>query len=85
MLSRVLGHHIDTSIFLKPRGTHEGSQCRKYIDRVGRKYRAVLSFPVLAEYFSVVLGLQSYEDRHDFLDKIDKIIRVRKMELYSAR
>ena len=61
-------HHIDTSILMEPDTTEDGRACRKYLQRVGQKYRGQLSLPVLGELMLALLKPISYNDRHDFIE-----------------
>ncbi len=78
-------HHIDTSIILEPRRTEDGSYCTKYLQKVGYNYKGILSMPVLSELFLLVLRIENYEERHNFLDAIGHTIKVRDMKLYSPK
>ncbi|MBI4170463.1 MAG: hypothetical protein HY514_02125 [Candidatus Aenigmarchaeota archaeon] len=46
-------HHIDTSVLLEPHTTENGRWCKKYLQRIGSKYRGVVSAPVLSELMIV--------------------------------
>lgn len=77
-------HHIDTSVFLESQTTEDGRYCRKYLQKVGRNYEGVVSFPVLSELFIVLLNLD-YVESHDTLDSFNHTFRVRKIGLYSPK
>ena len=79
-------HHIDTSILMEPVTTEDGRACRKYLQRVGQKYRGQLSLPVLGELMLALLKPISYNDRHDFIEWLIHTKRVRKIaEFVPAR
>ncbi|MBI2579164.1 MAG: PIN domain-containing protein [Candidatus Aenigmarchaeota archaeon] len=78
-------HHIDTSVFLEPQTTEDGRYCRKYIQKVGRNYEGVVSFPVLSEIFASVLKLDDYKELHDTFDTFVHTFRIRKIGFYSPR
>lgn len=78
-------HHIDTSIFLEPQTTEDGRYCRRYLQRVGRNFEGVVSFPVLSEVFATILRIKNYENRHNALDTFDNTFRIRKILFYSPK
>ena len=55
-------HHIDTSVILENPKTINGRFCTKYLQRVGYKYRGVLSLPVLGELFLRIILLKNDSD-----------------------
>ena len=59
--------------------TEYGRACRKYLQRVGQKYRGQLSLPVLRELMLALLKPMSYNDRHDFIEWLIHTKRVRKI------
>ena len=44
-------HHIDTSVFLEPENTENGRYCKRYLQKVGYKYKGKLyhEFPASIE------------------------------------
>jgi hypothetical protein len=46
-------HHIDTNIFIEAdKETKLGDACASYLNRIGYKYRGIISLSVLGELFS---------------------------------
>ena len=78
-------HHIDTSVLLEPISTEDGRFCRRYLQKLGYNYRAVVSFPVLSEVMAIMLEMETFEKRYDLLETIVNLIHVRQIELYSPK
>jgi predicted nucleic acid-binding protein len=78
-------HHIDTSIVLEPTRTVDGINCRKHLQKVGYKYHGMFSIPVLGELLLSIARLGNYNEKHDSMDAILQLIKVRNIEFYSPR
>jgi len=68
-------HHIDTNVIVEAlKDTKLGNICPGYLNRVGYKYRGVLSSSVLGEFLLHVLkDIKESEERKFMLNFIDKI------------
>ncbi len=78
-------HHIDTDIILEPENTENGRYCKRYLNKLGYKYRGVLSLPTLGEIFLNILSLKTPREKYVTLDIIDSLIILRKIEFYTPR
>ncbi|MBI2542774.1 MAG: hypothetical protein HYW24_01160 [Candidatus Aenigmarchaeota archaeon] len=78
-------HHIDTSVILEPENTEEGRACRRYLKRVGKKYRCVISLPVLGEILMDILSLETAREKYIALDLVDGIIAESEIAYYTPK
>ncbi len=76
-------HEIDTSVILEPDYTEDGRYCRRYLNLIGNKYRAVIPFPVMSEFLLAICALKSSKDRYDLLDGFTDLVSVKKAAFYS--
>lgn len=77
--------HIDASIILeillKGKFEHE---CKSFLNRVGYKYRGVLSVPVLGEVDKGIFKIESVVEREIARDFVDKLIMKRRISIFSS-
>lgn len=78
-------HHIDTSVILEPETTEEGRICRRYLKRVGKKYRGVISLPALGEILMDTLSLETIREKYIALDLVDGIIAESEIAYYTPK
>lgn len=77
-------HHIDTSVILEPETTKTGRDCKRYLNKVGYKYRAKFSLPMLGELFYDILELEDPNDRYTALDFINSLVDAKQIEFSSV-
>lgn len=78
-------HHINSDVILEPENTEEGRDCKRYLERVGKKYRGVISLPVLGEILMDILSLETVREKYIALDLVDSIIAERKITYYTQK
>jgi len=78
-------HQIDTDIILEPENTENGRYCKRYLNKVGYRYRGFLSFPVLSELFLKILKLETFDEKWDTLHLVDSLIKEKKILFYSQK
>ncbi len=74
-------HHIDTDIIIEAgKDTKLGNICIDYMNRIGYKYRGVISLSVLGEFLLVILrDMKKLEDKELILRAFDRTIKKQKI------
>lgn len=78
-------HFIDTAVFLEsldPRRPKQADICKKYLTRINKVYRGVISVPVLGEYTKVVIS-KPMGDSFDVFHFLVKYIKTTKVKIIT--
>ncbi len=69
-------HFIDTGIFVEAlKDTKLGNQCSDYLNRIGYKYRGVISLSVLGEYALITYrDIKDWEGRETMFSFVGRIV-----------
>ena len=80
-------HHIDTDILIEAlKETKLGNQCSDYLNRIGYKYRGVLSLSIIGEFFLVTFrDVKEQSIRDSGFEFIDRFIRRKKVGFSSLK
>lgn len=80
-------HFIDTNIVFEANNeTKLGDQCSAYLNKVGYKYRGVLSLSVIGEFFLITLrDIQEPSEKYLLFNFVDSLIRKRKIKFSTLK
>ena len=74
-------HHIDTDVLIESlKETKLGDICSEYLNKVGYKYRGVISLSVLGEFLLIIIrDNETIEQKEIALRALDRLIEKRKV------
>jgi len=80
-------HHIDTDVIFEPNNeTKLGDQCSAYLNKVGYKYRGIISLSVIGEFFMITIrDVTESMERYVLFNFLDTLIKKRKIEFSTLK
>ncbi|NCN39157.1 MAG: hypothetical protein COY38_01875 [Candidatus Aenigmarchaeota archaeon CG_4_10_14_0_8_um_filter_37_24] len=80
-------HFIDTCVFLESlikKKSYQKADCERYLTRINKIYRGVISIPVLGEYMETALE-KEYTDSLDVFEFLFEFVKTAKVRIISVK